>query len=68
MIRKYKENERIKRLKITSKEKLFANMSVEDRATYLIENQDLYNDYRKKGLVTKAVRLEIKRQLREQND
>jgi hypothetical protein len=68
LIRKYKENQKIKRLNITSKEKLFANMSVEDRATYLIENQDLYNDYRKKRLVTKAVRLEIKRQLREQND
>ena len=43
-------------------------MSVEDRALYLIENQDLYNDYRKKGLITKAVRLEIKRQIKEQND
>ena len=68
LIQKYKENEKIKRLKITSKEKLFSNMSVEDRASYLIENQDLYNDYRKKGLVTKSVILEIRRQLKEQNE
>ena len=68
LIKKYKQEQKIQRLKITSKEKLFANMTVEDRALYLIENQDLYNDYRKKGLVTRSVILEIKRQLREQND
>ena len=68
LIKKYKQEQKIQRLNITSKEKLFANMTVEDRASYLIENQDLYNNYRKKGLVTRSVILEIKRQLREQND
>ena len=68
LIKKYKQEQKIQRLKITSKEKLFANMTVEDRASYLIQNQDLYNNYRKKGLVTKSVILEIKRQMKEQND
>ena len=63
LIQKYKQVQREKKLKLNSKEKIFRNMSTEERADYLINNKNLYNNYRKKGLVTKGVIKEIRRRL-----
>jgi len=46
---------------ITSTEKLFNSMSVEDKADYIIKNPSLYKKYIKKGLIKKSTYIELRR-------
>tara|TARA_R110001606_G_scaffold339286_1_gene487346 strand:+ start:550 stop:4194 length:3645 start_codon:yes stop_codon:yes gene_type:complete len=46
---------------LTSTDKLFSSMAVEDRVNYIIKNPGLYKEYKKKGLINKSIYIELRR-------
>ena len=46
---------------LTSTDKLFSSMAVEDRVNYIIKNPSLYKEYKKKGLINKSIYIELRR-------
>ena len=61
LVTEYKSRVRSDRLGIGTKDELIRRMSVEERADYILANPERFQEFRRKGIVTKSVLLELRR-------
>lgn len=59
-MRKLKAEIREDKLKITAKQKMFKNMSISDRADYIMQYPNEFKELRSKGLITKDLMTELR--------